>query len=141
MKALFLGKRLIPLSIVLILFSGYGVAVNAAGQSSDNFIIPNDVISTGGGERLSSSFIVNDTVGQSSPIGISTGTDVVLHGGFWGPMEPAVVPTATPAITPTVTVTPTMAPVPATGPLGGITLLIVFGILFAATTRMRKFFK
>ncbi len=126
----------IALSLIL------GASANGAGQSSDSFIIPNDVISTGGGERNSTTFIVNDTVGQSSPVGISTGTDLVVHGGFWGPMEPAVVPTPTyvptEEPTPTITATPTMAPVPAVTPLGGIGLLILVGGLLAASTRTGK---
>jgi hypothetical protein len=140
-----LRKGFLPVLFALILISGYGINLNAAGQSSDNFMIPNDVISTGGTERDSTSFIMNDTIGQASPIGISMSVSFIVHGGFWGPMAPVVPtpePTETPILaTPTVTMTPTFAPIPAVGPMGGVILLVLFGGLLALATNLKKLFR
>mgnify|MGYP000268297278 CR=1 FL=1 len=52
-------------------------------QSSTHYAIDFHVLSGGGGERGSSHYLLLDTLGQSSPIGISTSTNYIHSAGFW----------------------------------------------------------
>ena len=57
--------------------------VLAAGQSSDNYEIPLDVISGGGEPSLSDSYRNNGSLGQPSPLGGATTTSYANYPGFW----------------------------------------------------------
>jgi hypothetical protein len=60
----------------------------ALAMSSANYDLPWDVLSGGGGDRSSSSYILSDSVGQSSAIGLSQSTNYQLGGGFWYGVSP-----------------------------------------------------
>ena len=70
---------LVILALALCL-AGTGAAL---AMSSANHDLPRDVLSGGGGDRESDSYLLNDTIGQSSAIGPSESTGYRLGGGFW----------------------------------------------------------
>jgi hypothetical protein len=74
MKRLFLS---IP---VMVLFLGAGMIY---GQSSTNYNIEVDVISSGGGIGSSNNYGLIPVIGQSSAIGTSSSTDYINQAGFW----------------------------------------------------------
>jgi hypothetical protein len=80
----------IILPLVLVLAAG-GTAL---AMSSANFKLPWDVLSGGGGGRNSASYILGDTLGQPSAIGLSQSTDYRLGSGFWYgvPVTPECIP-------------------------------------------------
>ncbi len=116
MDSVYFVLRALVFISVLILIASPMTKIESAGQSSENFYVPKDVISMGGAEKSSSSFMVADTVGQSSAIGVSDSPSFLVYGGFWGPagmVIPTVFPTKTPTQTPTdipPTETPTKTP-------------------------------
>ncbi|MDA8428741.1 MAG: hypothetical protein M0T70_05745 [Geobacteraceae bacterium] len=54
-----------------------------AGQGPGSYAIVSDVISGGGQEVSGGGYTLNGTIGQSSAIGLSTGTSYSNQGGFW----------------------------------------------------------
>jgi hypothetical protein len=58
------------------------VSVLAAPMESENFRLEKTVVSSGGGFIASDSFEMNGTVGQSTPIGISSSASYMLMPGF-----------------------------------------------------------
>jgi len=84
----------------------------ASGQSSSSYVIQKDVISNGGGERLSTGFILRDTLGQSSAAGESSSGSFRLFAGFWGPLGSILPPV-----------------VPAMSGMGLLTIILGFGFL------------
>ncbi len=73
----------------IIMISG---SLLAAGQSSENYAIPRDVISTGGGVRTSANYTIKDTIGQSSTIGMTDSSNYRIFSGFWGPLGEYIPP-------------------------------------------------
>jgi hypothetical protein len=69
----------IVISFMLILLMG-GTAL---AMSSASYNLPWTVLSGGGGDRSSSSYVLGDTVGQPSAIGPSESTNYRLGSGFW----------------------------------------------------------
>lgn len=62
-----------------------GMGINtawAAGQSSANYSIPWDVADGGGGISSSTSYNLEDSIGQSSALGQSSSANYVLYAGF-----------------------------------------------------------
>jgi hypothetical protein len=77
-------KKKIALTVVLALVFCLVGAGTALAMSSANYNLPWDVLSGGGIEnRSSSSYILGDTVGQPSAIGLSGSTNHRLGSGFW----------------------------------------------------------
>ena len=54
-----------------------------AGQGPGSYAIVSDVISGGGQEVSGGGYTLNSTIGQSSAIGLSTGSTYSNQGGFW----------------------------------------------------------
>jgi len=75
-------KILVTVSILLILSISTAISF-AGGMSSASYSINTDVLSCGGGLLQSSKYKMQSTIGQPSPIGISTSTTYVNHAGFW----------------------------------------------------------
>jgi hypothetical protein len=74
---------MIVASLVLIMNADMA---NGAYQSSTNYIIHTDVLSGGGGDMASDHYGLSSTLGQSTPIGISSGTgSQKVYAGFWFP--------------------------------------------------------
>ena len=59
----------------------------AYGQSSAHYKIEAGVISGGGGEGSSKNYNLSSSIGQSSPIGISSSSGYVNYAGFWYAIE------------------------------------------------------
>lgn len=55
----------------------------SAGQASSNYMIPRDVMGSGGGQASSAHYSLRSTVGQPSPIGASSSVTYSNHAGFW----------------------------------------------------------
>gem|GEM_PF-2077704 len=51
-------------------------------MSGADFIMPRDTLSGGGTRQTSESFIMEDSFGQSSPIGFSYSSNIILHAGY-----------------------------------------------------------
>ncbi|MBU4430105.1 MAG: hypothetical protein KKE37_12235, partial [Verrucomicrobia bacterium] len=66
----------IPQFVMTRLASGHSV------MSGENFIMSRDVLDGGGTRQTSDNFIMEDSFGQSSPIGFSSDKDFVLHAGY-----------------------------------------------------------
>ena len=60
-------------------------ALGWSGQSSTNYQIKKSVLSCGGSLTTSAGYKKNSTLGQSSPIGLSTGVGYKNYQGFWNP--------------------------------------------------------
>ncbi len=67
------------LAIILIVTAG----VYAAEKTSASYTIESDVLSTGGNNAGSVTYLNEDTLGQSSPVGISSSSSYANYGGFW----------------------------------------------------------
>ena len=74
-------KTLAKIGTVCLVGMGFNT-VWAAGQSSANYAIPWDVAAGGGGISSSTSYDLEDSVGQSSALGQSTSPNYVLYAGF-----------------------------------------------------------
>ena len=76
------GKKiiLIVLLAVVCCLAGTGAAL---AMSSLNYDLPWTVLATGGGDRSSASYVLGDTLGQSSAIGPSQSTNYQLGSGYW----------------------------------------------------------
>jgi hypothetical protein len=59
------------------------MSIFAAPMESENFRIEKTVVSSGGGLGASGSFEINGTVGQSTPIGLSSSASYRLMPGLW----------------------------------------------------------
>jgi len=74
---------LVPIVLCFALASGI------LAMSSSSYGLPRDVVSSGSGIKVSPSYLLGDTVGQSA-IGISQSTSYRLEAGFWSGMTPGV---------------------------------------------------
>ena len=81
------GKK-IALTVLLALVLCLAATGAALAMSSANYNLPWDVLSGGGGDRSSSSYILGDTMGQPSVIGPSESTNYRLGSGFWYGLPP-----------------------------------------------------
>jgi len=84
--------------IVLFLLLASALAAFVFAQAfSDNYIIPRDVLDTGGGRDSSTNYIMEESIGQSTPIGESGSTNYRLYAGFQIPFpcEPVAPTNAT----------------------------------------------
>ena len=52
-------------------------------MASTSYRISADVLAAGGGDRNSTSYEMNDTVGQPSAIGVSQSSSYRLYAGYW----------------------------------------------------------
>jgi hypothetical protein len=78
----FFGKTL-SCSCFFVLFILICENAFAAGQSSTNFLITQDVFSGGGGVATSTNYTVQATLAQPSPIGDADSVTYINHAGFW----------------------------------------------------------
>jgi hypothetical protein len=76
-------RKKIALIVILALVFCLMASGAALAMSSANFNLPWDVLSGGGGGRSSSSYILGDTLGQPSAVGLSESTNYRLGSGFW----------------------------------------------------------
>ena len=90
------------------LIAGIMLAGVALAQVSTHFDLGWHVFSSGGGERQSANYLVQDTLGQWTG-GTSSSADTELEAGFWYGVALAT-PTPTPSPTPTATPTPSPTP-------------------------------
>ena len=80
----------IALTIILALIFCLAGTGTVLAMSSASYNLPWDVLSSGGIEnRSSSSYIMGDTLGQPSAIGLSESDSYRLSGGFWYGISPA----------------------------------------------------
>ena len=100
-------KKIILLSLTLLLLAGTAALVYAGSTSIDW-----DVIAGGGGSTSSGDVTIEDTIGQPV-VGASQAGDVAIDSGFWPGLQ-AATPTGAPTDTPTPTPTgaPTDTPTP-----------------------------
>ena len=76
-------KRIALTALLTLVFCLAGTGA-ALAMSSASYDLPWDVLSGGGGEgRSSASYVLGDTVGQSSAIGLSQSTSYRLGSGYW----------------------------------------------------------
>ena len=73
----------IALIILLTLCLCLAVTGAALAMSSSNHQLPCQSVSTGGGDRGSANYLLSDTVGQSSAIGVSESINYRLQSGYW----------------------------------------------------------
>jgi len=73
-----LGKMLISVVIVLAL-----AAFCTAESSSTSYTLEQSVMGSAGGSASSSSYSLGSTLGQSTPIGVSSSASYTLQAGFW----------------------------------------------------------
>jgi hypothetical protein len=79
------------------LFAALALASPAlASQGPGSYAIVSDVISGGGQEVSGGGYTLNGTIGQSSAIGLSSGTTYSNHGGFWNLRTGDTIPPTTP---------------------------------------------
>lgn len=83
------GTCILAILAVMVLISAMAFA---AGQTSANYTVESDVVSAGGGEASSTSYVAEHTTGQPS-IGESNSTNYKNFAGFWhtvsaGPSAP-----------------------------------------------------
>jgi len=64
--------------MLLLASVGYG-----AGQSSNNYAIPNDVLSSGGEDMDAAGYALSSTLGQPSATGISSSGSYNNSAGYW----------------------------------------------------------
>ena len=83
---------LILAAIILCL----AITGTALGMSSTTYNHPWHSVSTGGGNRESANYILRDTLGQSSPVGISQNSNYRLEAGFWSGATVAAPPVSLP---------------------------------------------
>ncbi len=76
------GKITAGTVCVLFCVAAAGVVL-AAGQSSTNYAIPNDVMSGGGNHSESTNYWNDGTLGQPSPLGGATSPGYENYPGFW----------------------------------------------------------
>ena len=76
-------RKKIALTVVLTLALCLAVTGAALAMSSANYDLPWDVLSGGGGDRSSSSYVLGDTTGQPSAIGLSESANYRLGSGYW----------------------------------------------------------
>ena len=77
------GKK-IALTVLLTLVFCLAATGAALAMSSSNYNLPWDVLSGGGIEnRSSASYVLGDTTGQPSAIGLSASANYRLGSGFW----------------------------------------------------------
>lgn len=82
MKSSTRRKGIFSFYIIFIFFLTHG-NVFAAGQSSTNYVITEDVMSGGGGTTGSLSYMTQSTLGQPSAIGDGTSLTYSNHAGYW----------------------------------------------------------
>ena len=76
------GKK-IALTVLLALVLCLAATGAALAMSSASYNLPWTALSGGGGDRSSPSYVLGDTVGQSSAIGLSQSTNYRLGSGYW----------------------------------------------------------
>ncbi len=76
-------RKKIALTVLLTLVLCLAVGGAALAMSSANYDLPWTVLSAGGGDRGSASYVLGDTTGQSSAIGLSQSTNYRLGSGYW----------------------------------------------------------
>ena len=76
------GKKIALTLILALVFCLAGTGA-ALAMSSANYDLSWDVLSGGGGDRSSSSYVLGDTMGQPSAIGPSGSANYKLGSGFW----------------------------------------------------------
>jgi hypothetical protein len=67
----------------------------AGGVRTPNTVVKS-VVGIAGAPNAGAGILANGTAGQPSPIGVSSGSGVVLYGGFWGPHWPGLTDVAPP---------------------------------------------
>ena len=104
-------KLLVRLASLLV---GLMLAGVALAQVSTNYDLSWHVLSSGGGERESANYLVQDTLAQLAS-GPSTSTNFLVRAGYWyGVAVGTPTPTPTSTFTPTPTSTNTPTPTPTT---------------------------
>lgn len=63
--------------------AGVLLAVMAAVLHAQTYVLKESVMGAGGGLTSGTTYVVNGTLGQSSPVGMSSGTSYQTHHGFW----------------------------------------------------------
>lgn len=74
--------------ILIVLCASALIAFAVRHSSSDNYIIPRDVLDSGGGRDTSANYILENSMGQPSPIGESASSHYHLYAGFQMPIGP-----------------------------------------------------
>ncbi len=117
-------KRMLGLLLSLLCCLVLGVAIShvATGlpatataevrlsMASTHYLITPDVLAAGGRDKNSTSYAMNDTIGQPSAIGLSQSPSFRLYAGYWYGVlveTPTATPTTTRTATPTATATTT----------------------------------
>ena len=77
-------SNILPFVIILAF-----AAVTLAAMSSINYSIESSVLSSGGTIMDSTNYQMTATIGQSSPLGISSSRNYINYPGFW----PRIIPT------------------------------------------------
>jgi len=72
-----------PFAFGFVLLIYTGTSAFAAPMESDNYRIEQSIVSSGGGFCESGNLGMNGTIGQSTPIGISSSASYKLIPGFW----------------------------------------------------------
>jgi hypothetical protein len=70
------------LILLIVLCASALVAFAVRHSSSDNYIMLRDVLDTGGGYSESTNYVLENSIGQSTPIGESGSTNYHLYAGF-----------------------------------------------------------
>lgn len=120
-----LSKEVVPMKSLCAVSAVIGILVLScsgyAARVSDSFMITADVDDCGGERSTSTSFMLVDSIGESSAVGEGTSTSFTGSGGYIyqigglaATMTPT--PTSTPTGTPTPTATDTATPLPTSTP-------------------------
>lgn len=72
---------------IFILAAAVSITAQADGPSSTNYAIPWDTVDSGGGQAMSASYTLQDSIGQSTALGTSVSASYTLTGGFLSPPD------------------------------------------------------
>ena len=76
-------EKILYIICTAILILGFALTAFTEEMSSANFSITSSVVSGGGASMGSESYQMTTTIGQSSPIGISSSSNYINSPGFW----------------------------------------------------------
>ena len=80
-------KKMFYPVLTLVFLWVFSLAAHAEMQSP-NYRIPTSVFSGGGAPTGSTNYQTDSTLGQPSPIGISSSSNYINHPGFWPTIKP-----------------------------------------------------
>jgi hypothetical protein len=71
------------LALAVLIVALAAVPASAAWYTSANYAIEQDVLASGGNHMTSASYVLDSTLGQPSPVGLSNSASYALQHGFW----------------------------------------------------------